>query len=156
MVLTEIVTGLSGVKTALDILKGLKKSNASASILTEIADLQSALIEVQQGLMAANQTHTADIDRIRELEEEVIQLKAWDGEKDRYELKNVGHGAMVYALKPDKSTGEPPHWLCANCYNQRKKSWLNPGSANIVSHQRDWDCPVCRSRFSLPGQTAPQ
>src|SRR5580704_16072262 len=116
MVLAEIVTGLGGIKTALDILKGLKKSGASGSILTEIADLQTALIEVQQGIMAANQTHTTDIERIRQLEEEVMRLNKWDGEKDRYELKAISGVSFVYALKPSDAGSEPAHWLCPNCY----------------------------------------
>src|ERR1700723_2421079 len=106
MVIAEIAEGLAGIKTALDILKGLKRTGTASPILSEIADLQSALIDVQNGIMAANQTHTADIDRIRELGEEVARLKAWDGEKDRYELRNIWHGAIVYSLKPDKRAGE--------------------------------------------------
>jgi hypothetical protein len=153
MVLAEIVSGLSGIKTALDILKGLKKSGASSGILAEIADLQSALIEVQQGIMAANQTHAADVERIRDLEEEVARLKAWDGEKGRYELKAVYAGATVYARKPDNTEAEPPHWLCANCYQDRKKSFLQV--TRRVGGEHLWECPNCNEKLVLDDSISP-
>ena len=154
MVIAEIVTGLSGIKTALDILKGIKKTQASGSILAEIADLQSALIDVQQGIMAANQTHTADIDRIRELEQKVADLKAWDGEKARYELKNVWQGTMVYALKPDNRGGEPPHWLCANCYQKGKKCILQAAQYSVSTAR--WMCPDCKNTVIVNSSVVPQ
>jgi len=144
MVIAEIAEGLTGIKTALDILKGLKKSGASGAILAEIADLQTALIEVQQGIMAANQTHTADIEAIRDLEAEVACLKAWDGEKARYELKSISGVAFVYSLKASESNGEPPHWLCANCYGNRKKSLLQV--QGMAERDKVWKCPECDSK----------
>lgn len=154
MVLAEIATSLGSIKTALDILKGLKKSKASSSILAEIADLQAALIEVQQGIMAANQAHTADVERIRELEEEVARLKAWDSEKTRYELKSPWTGAMVYALKPAKGDSEPPHWLCATCYHQSKKRFLHIAHHGMTENH--WMCPECKTVLMVGNGVAPQ
>lgn len=143
MVVAEIVSGLAGIKTALDILKGLKKSDASSNILSEIADLQTALIEVQQGIIAANQTHTEDIDRIRGLEAQVASFEAWEREKARYELKPVPPASFVYALKPDMAAGEPLHWLCATCYQRGEKSFLQRGSYGGFENFYFWDCHTC-------------
>ena len=132
MVIAEITEGLAGLKTALEILKVMKKSQASGQILTEVADLQTALIEVQHGIMAANQTHAADIERIRELEKEVAHLKAWGDEKKRYELKQIDGGFFAYMLKPEHRGMEPPHWLCATCYSKGE-----PGFMQIQGRTKD-------------------
>jgi hypothetical protein len=154
MVLAEIATSLGSIKTALDILKRLKKAPASGSISTEIADLQSVLIEMQQGIMAANETHTADIGRIRDLEEEVANLKAWDGEKERYELQNVWAGSFVYALKPVAKPSETPHWLCAHCYQNRKKRILQIAYMGMTDNT--WLCPDCSTKIMVLRDTLPQ
>lgn len=154
MVIAEIAEGLAGIKTALDILKGLKKSQASGCILAEIADLQTALIEVQQGIMSANQIHVGDIQRIRDLEEELAHLKAWDGEKERYEMRVPWTGATVYALKPSERAGEPPHWLCATCYQQRRKRILHAKGAGMTATR--WECPDCETEILVSNGVAPQ
>lgn len=156
MVLVEIATSLTGIKTALDILKGLKKSDTSRPILGEIADLQSALIEVQQGIMAANETHTADIERIRDLEKEVADLKAWGAERENYELINVGFGSVVYSLKQSIQPRGTPHWLCANCYTQGKKSFLSRVAQLPIHGAVNWACSNCPTKVSVSIGVAPQ
>jgi hypothetical protein len=99
MVIVEITEGLTGIKAALDILKGLKGSGKSGAITSEIVELQSALIDAQRGLMAANHTHSTDIDRIRDLEEVLRNLKARGDEMSHYHLKDLGWGAFAYMLK---------------------------------------------------------
>ena len=153
MVIAEIATGLTGLKTALDILKGLKKANTSGPILSEIADLQSALIEVQQDILAANETHATDIDRIRGLEAEVAELKAWNDEKERYDLVSLPPGAFAYALKPTMAEGEPIHWLCANCYEDRKKSLLQ--RRQWVSSCYEWGCHSCSGSIRVAEDIEP-
>jgi hypothetical protein len=108
-----------------------------------IIDAQAAVFEMQQEQSALTQT-------IRDREEEIARLKAWDAEKQKYELKDVGHGAFVYARKADAEPAEPPHWLCTNCYTHGKKSIVlrtdhSGGSRNNVL----WTCPECRANVVL-------
>ncbi|HEX4106394.1 MAG TPA: hypothetical protein VHX92_09205 [Rhizomicrobium sp.] len=154
MVIAEIAEGLTGIKTALDILKGLKKSQATGGILTEIADLQTALIEVQQGIMAANQTHTADIDRIRELEKEVATLKAWGTEKERYELKQIDAGYVAYMLKPSERGGDPPHWLCATCYSNGQKAFVQAQGRTKDGIHLMLECGTCGAKAAAHWNTS--
>jgi hypothetical protein len=75
-------------------------------------------------LLQAQETEAALIAEKRRLEERVRRLETWEGEKERYELRQVAHGVYVRALKPNAAGTEPPHAICANCYERGKKRYL--------------------------------
>ena len=72
----------------------------------------------------------------------IAGFETWDAEKQRYELKPIGtQGVFAYSLKPEHENGEPPHWICPDCYQDRKKSILQtviktPGMARVAICQR--------------------
>jgi len=49
----------------------------------------------------------------------LIHLLPGDHEKEKYELKKVGRG-IAYTLKPEAEGTEPPHLICARCYEGRQ------------------------------------
>jgi hypothetical protein len=63
----------------MDIAKGLKDIN-------DATVRNAAVIELQEKILAAQAEQTALVVRVGELEKEVADLKAWDAEKQRYEL----------------------------------------------------------------------
>jgi hypothetical protein len=133
----EVYAGLSAFKAMFDMAKGLKDIN-------DAAIRNGAVIELQEQILAAQEQQSTLIDRIHTLEEEVAHLKAWDGEKKRYELKDVySGGAIVYSLKPEERDGEPPHWLCTNCYQQHQKSILQRAEHSGATWA--FRCPRCHS-----------
>lgn len=151
MVIAEIATGLSGLKTALDILKGLKNTSQAKPFLGEIAELQSALIDAQHGLMTANQTHSADIDRVRALEAEVDRLKKWNGDKENYQLENIADGsAVAYMLKPAARGTQPPHWICPTCFHNGEIGLIQAQGRNPkMANETSWACGKCGNGFTI-------
>lgn len=128
--LGEAVMGLSALKTALDVAKGLKG-------IDDAVRVNAAVIELQENILAAQEAQATLVKRVGELEAEVARLKAWDGEKQRYQLTNVGSGVLAYALKDGMENGEPPHQLCTSCFQAGFKSMLNkqtwnPGLASVL------------------------
>lgn len=156
MPIAEIVTGLGGVKTALDILKALKGTTQAKPILGEIAELQSALIDANHGLLAAGQTQAADADRIRALETEVARLEKWDGDKENYELKGLVDGAVAYMLKPGARGSEPPHWLCPTCFQAGQIGILQSQGRKKDIMDAPWLCPNCKNGFAVHWSYRPQ
>lgn len=139
----EVFAGLGSIKTALDIVQGLKNlSDASAR--------NRAVIELEEKLVAATQAQKALLNRIRELEEEVAGFETWDAEKDRYELKKFGHG-VARLLKPEAQSGEPSHPICANCFEKRKKIFLQQVPTNVARQHlgmgSEWRCPECPTKI---------
>jgi hypothetical protein len=152
----EISAGLTSLRFAYSIAKGLKDIADAAERNGKIMELQGAIMEAQSGAIDAQQLHVADIKRIVDLETEIARLKAWEGEKQRYELKAIGGSAMVYALKPDMASGEPPHWLCPNCYSNSEKGWLQPVGRTETHNNKIWACQRCGGKVLISASRSPQ
>jgi len=139
----EVFAGIGAFKAMLDMAKGLKDIN-DASIRN------GAVIELQEKILSAHQAQLTLLDRISELEKEVARFETWDAEKEKYELKNVVWGAVAYMLKPEVRGTEPPHWLCTNCYENRRKSIMQAGPG--AGRGSAYKCPACPNTFSADSE----
>ena len=149
MPLAEIASALTSLKAAFDMTKAMKDIRDATSFQGKVFELQRTILEAQSQAIEARDAHSADVKRIGQLEEEIARLKAWDGEKERYELIAVGHGAFVYALKPEMAGGEPSHWLCTTCYQKRQKSILQEMGRMPDRSYAIWRCPSCQAVASI-------
>lgn len=146
--IAEIQAGLAGAKAVIDTAKGLHSLTTEAAKNQAVIDIQRSALEAQQGLAAARDAHSASLKRIEELEAEITELKAWDGEKQRYELKRFHPGTLAYVLKPSSADGEPPHHLCANCYQHGHKALLQ-ATLQVRMRRRIYVCPSCKSEYPI-------
>ena len=78
------------------------------------------------------------------MEKEITDFEAWEAEKQRYELKDVGAGSIAYALKKDAQGSEPAHYICAACYQHRRKSILQP---KAVAYDKTLQCYECKTQL---------
>jgi hypothetical protein len=148
----EVFAGLSAIKTAFDIAKGLKDIDTAAS-------RNAAVIELQEKILAAREAQTALLDRIGELEKEMARFETWEAEKKRYKLTDFGAGTFAYSLKPEEANGEPPHRICAACYQKNRKSILQFAHHSVG--QDYFDCPECKTKqafgiYSRPDTSGPE
>jgi len=104
---------ITGLKVAGDIAKGLLDLKSLADVQGKVIELQSAILSAQSSALAANAAQSAMVDEIGALKEEVTRIKAWESQKERYQLEKIWeNGAVAYALKKSMSGAEPPHWIC--------------------------------------------
>jgi hypothetical protein len=127
------------LKTAFDMAKALKD-------IDDRTRRNDAVIELQEKILGAQTAQAALIQEVGELEKEMTALKAWDADKKRYELKDLGRGFYAYVPKQGMEEGEPPHGICANCYQKGFKSILQ-SSGHPVVYDRSWDCPGCKTKI---------
>ncbi len=73
----EVATGLSSLKAAFDIAKGLNALSDAVALNDAKIGLQGAILEAQSGLLAAQEAQTANLRRVGELEDEIVRLKDW-------------------------------------------------------------------------------
>ncbi len=111
----EVFAGIGAFKTMFDIAKSLKDMDDTVRRNAAIADLGEQIISAQT-------RYTIAVEQIRDLEEKLRNLETWKREKEGYELKALQVDVFAYMLKPSERGSKPPHWLCANCYEDRKKS----------------------------------
>jgi Zn finger protein HypA/HybF involved in hydrogenase expression len=142
----DLIAGLGIFKSLYDSAKALKDIN-------DAAIRNGAIIELQEKIVAAREAQATLLERIRELEKEVADFKTWDTEKQKYEMKVLSPEAIVYSLKTQIPGAEPAHYICANCYEDGKKSFLQRKPANRIAteHFGEKDkliCPRCHSSVS--------
>jgi hypothetical protein len=144
----EITMGLGALKSAFDIAKGLKDIDNAARI-------NAAVIELQEKILSAQSAQTDLVEIVGALKSRVVELEAWDTDKQRYELKEIQTGVTAYALKEGMEGTEPTHYLCPNCYTNNKKKILQrevraPGMVQMLI------CHHCGLELICQGQRHPQ
>jgi hypothetical protein len=138
--ISEAMMGASALKTAFDMAKALKD-------IDDRTRRNDAVIELQEKILGAQTAQAALIQEVGELEKEVTALKAWEADKKRYELKDLGIGAFTLMSRSRAwKMANPPHGICTNCYQKGFKSILQ-SSGHPVVHDRSWDCHGCDSKI---------
>lgn len=147
----EIAAAITGIRSALEVTKAMIGLRDTESFRTKSIELRGLILESLDKAIEARETYSAQLDKVRALETEVADLKAWGSEKQNYELKPNWTGAVAYMLKPDARGTEPPHWLCPKCYTGGKKGFLQP--ANEGNHSnRIYACSECGAKALMNGK----
>ena len=141
MAIAEVATGAGLFKTVMDTLKGFKDIG-DANIRNTVA------IELQSKILAAYQDQLALTERVSALEKEIANMKTWEAEKHRYELKDIGGRGYAYIVKGAVRGTEPPHAICANCYEHGEKSILQFNGEPRL-YEQAFACPSCRTEFNF-------
>lgn len=141
--IATIQGAVMSMKAAGDIAKSLFQLSSSAEIKGQVIDLQNAILSAQQSAFAAQSQQSAMIQQINDLKKEIADIKAWEKEKQRYKLISAPWGGSVlYALKESCKGTEPPHWICTKCYDDGRRTILQP-------HKKEgWitlACPTCKA-----------
>ena len=143
----EALAGLGALKTAFDIAKGLKDIN-DATIGN------GAVIELQEKILSAQQTQSALIEQVGNLEKEVARLKDWEADKQRYQLTELAPGVVAFSIKEAMRNGEPFHRICANCCASGKKSYLQQHIRGEYFDQ--YKCHSCGEEIGIDKGNPPQ
>jgi hypothetical protein len=134
----EIFAGVSSLKAAFDIAKGLKD-------IDDATRRNAAVIELQEKILSAQEAQASLVERVRALEAEVTSFEKWEAEKEKYEMQSIGWGAFAYVLKPQARGAAPPHWVCPNCFTNKKISIIQ---FKDRGQDHGHFCPACATKFS--------
>jgi len=145
MPIAEITAGIASLRATLDIAKAMVGLRDAEAFRAKSIELQESIMRALDSGIEAREAYSKQLDAVRALEAEVAKLKAWDAEKQRYELKSIGYGASAFVLKPDARGIETPHWLCPNCFAQGKKSFFQ-NTGGMQARNYVYECIGCKSR----------
>jgi hypothetical protein len=135
----EVFAGLSALKAAFDITKGLKD-------IDDATRRNAAVIELQEKILSAQAAQAELVEIVGELKKRVTELEDWGTERQRYGLTDVGLGSLAYTLKESIRGTELPHSLCPNCYQRGQKSILQPRTSG---HGKELFCPHCKTTLLI-------
>jgi hypothetical protein len=122
--LVAIQMAIGGLKTAKDIAKAAIGIRDGALLQAKIIELNEVILSAQSSALDAQAEQAAMLQRISNLEKQLAGFEKWDADKERYILTEAGPGVFAYIVKPEARGGELPHYLCTNCYGNRKASIL--------------------------------
>lgn len=152
MVMPIIQGTITSLKAAGDIINGMLELKTLSEVQGKIIDLQRAILDAQSSALSANADQSEMVEEISALKKEISDIKAWETQKKRYKLVAPWDGALVYALKETMSKSEPPHWICTKCYEDGRKSILNPEQNERRRYV--FICPVCGAKAQSPYTSA--
>ncbi|WP_411982895.1 hypothetical protein, partial [Streptococcus pneumoniae] len=88
-------------------IKGFNQLKTEAEVAQKTIELNQIIAGIQTDLFEAQSSYTAAISRIDELEKELVAVKNWSTEKQRYQLYELAPGSFVYRLKTEMANSEP-------------------------------------------------
>jgi hypothetical protein len=138
---------MSPLNAAGDVIEKLIKTRDLVKFGDTFRKLLSEIIAAQRGVLEAAEREAALQARISELQKELTRFETWDAEAARYEMKTLSGDTFVMMLKPEARGAESPHWLCMNCFNDRKKSPFQY-TPDIAAGRRAYQCHGCGSRIA--------
>ncbi len=133
--------GLGAFNSMLDMAKGLKDIN-------DTAVRNGVIVELTEKIMAAQAAQAALISKVAELEKELVRFETWEAEKQRYDLYEIKKGRFTRRLKESMEGSEPPHHICAQCYNRGVKSILQ-SKVSEVGRNTLLVCGECKTELNL-------
>ena len=151
--LMAIGAAIAAVKDFTELV-GKLGDGASKARPEVISKLYASVLDIQQQLLAAQSRESELLARCRALEEEKAHAKDWQTETTRYVLRRVD-GGVVRQQKAKHASGNPPHWLCANCFEEQQKCYLQK-DPKIVDGGHVWKCPRCSTAVMVDQNAAPE
>ena len=133
---------IASVKAASEITKGMVGVRDTVLLQDKVIELNGIILTAQSHALTTQSDQFSLLERVRELEEEVAHVKAWEAEKQRYQLTDVGNGSFAYVLKEETGSSDPPHNICANCYEDGHRSILQNETTN-GGRRPVMYCPRC-------------
>ena len=117
---------VESIRQLATILNGLRKSKDLSSTQAQVQINRSAEL-VNDALSKAINSQMTQLEltkKLEELQRKVHEFERWESEEKKYSLRCYS-GQYVYQLKAELVNADRPnHYLCANCYDERKKSIL--------------------------------
>lgn len=149
----ELTAALQSLKLAKDMTTAVIDIRDARVLNAQIGKINGALLDAQSCIFAVNQERSVLVERISALEKEIAELKNWNADKQNYELREIRSGspqAFAYAYKKLVDDVTPAHNLCANCYQNNKKSILQ-GETRVPGLDRVLVCHACDSIVYMSG-----
>jgi hypothetical protein len=115
------LTAFKGMKDIAEAMIGIR----DAQVLQEKRlEFQSRLIDAQNSVMAVQEERSTLVEEITQLKEKIAAMENWNAEKERYHLSDIGQSVVAFVEKDAVDPRKASHKLCANCFEQRQKSFL--------------------------------
>ena len=139
---TEIVAAVQSTKTLTELIKSAKGLSNQVELLSAVNAVQEKLSQALVSNLEGVEKQSALSSEVRELKEKLREAENWERQIQRYQLQALPTGTLAYSLKEGMEEGEPHHYLCTSCVDNKQKSIMQPSGRTLV-------CPKCDTRISI-------
>jgi hypothetical protein len=148
--IAELASLAASAKAAGELMLLVHKVKVNDAVAEKAAELNSHILSlVHEGLaiLAENQ---ALLNEKAELERKIVEIEDWRDEAAKYEKIKVAPGVTFYAPKAEIESTEPFHWICPNCYGNKRTSLIEREG---TAHQAlaVYRCFSCSLKVTLNG-----
>ena len=147
---------LQGIEAAAAIAKEFLSFNIGKEAGVKAIEMNTVILTTQRHALAAQAREMELTNRISKCEEEVMQIKGWNVEKEDYELQSIGGTAFAYMMKECVNTSKAKHWLCQPCFENAKKSVLQGKEHPITGRGQFWACNTCNTDILVMEGATPE
>lgn len=141
-ILENAVPGLTATKTAVDLVEKVKHLAAKPD--TDQTALKKQIADLYMEIIVTKQAYMALYDALLDLQQKEKKAQRFQAEAGRYAMTRTELGSIIYSLRPECAGGNPPHDLCAACFEKEIKSVLQPTAHNTLT------CRNCGGTFYKP------
>lgn len=158
MDITTVNAGLTSFNTLRTLIQSLVGVRDENLIRDKIAQIKEELFVLYDRYTLLQAKHEALTTIERNLKEEIMSLKAWAIQKERYiltELRKPPYSVFAYTLKDSERNAEPFHHICATCFENGKKSILQT-VAKTAGMDIALVCYSCGTEIYISGGWRPE
>lgn len=141
----EITAAVHAAKSLFEIVKANKGLTEYNEIVAAVSEVNTKLMDATAVALSSQEKQSLLTNRVTELEKEIVELKNWNHEAERYVLTALCPDVTVYTLKPGMEEGEPEHKLCTACFGKRQKGYLNQTTSD--ANGTCYECNVCETKL---------
>lgn len=144
--LSAISALMTSVKAASEITRSFSDLKSQAEIQNKVIELQLVIMRAQESALDAQTELNTSYDQVRRLKEKINDLEQWGQFASRYTLVEISPKIFVRSLKQDLTSEQPSHWLCPNCFADKKESIIQLESESHGLSK--FLCPRCSFKFT--------
>lgn len=142
----KLALALTAIDKIIQLCKSLSNTKKDIKTRETISEIQGEMFSLYQTCLSAQQEEFNSQKRIRDLELKIEQYEKWDTEKEKYEPCRFETGSTAYKIKVSNVPVEKSMYFCANCYDNRKRSILQPEEDAFGQYL---GCPQCKTRIMI-------
>ena len=134
---------VQALSTLLSAANGLANYN---EIVAAVSEVNTKLMQANAVALASQEKQSTLAAKVHELEQEIMGLKNWETEKQKFELKEIARGVFARTEQGYMGTLQSAHKFCATCFEKHIKSPLQ--QENVTEgRQLSLTCHTCKSKI---------
>lgn len=140
---SEIAGAVQSIRLLMDVIKANKSLTNFNELVAAVSEVNAELLSAQAMALTSQKNEMTLTKRVSELEKEIAEAKDWNREAEGYTLTEIVPSIPAYILQSEIERSAITHRLCANCFSDHKKSFLQRGPA------KEWGAPAVKDSGSL-------